>query len=79
MRQPRQKRLLTASWMVKRFHHEQFPGDGMMGLIQQGAGDRHLRVFEDGLPTRFLLLTPLSHALAIGLPYGMGDVIGKAA
>ena len=31
--EPRQKRLLTAAWMVKRFHHEQFPVDGIMGLI----------------------------------------------
>ena len=51
----------------------------MMGLIQHGAGGGHLRVFEDGLPTHFLVLTPLSHARAVGLPCGMGDVIGKAA
>ena len=79
VREPRQKRLLTAGWMVKRFHHEQFPVDGMMSLIQQGAGGRHLRVFEDGIPTRYFVLKPLSHALAVGLPCGVGDVIGKAA
>jgi hypothetical protein len=32
--EPRQKRLLIAAWMVKRFHHEQLPVDGMMGLIE---------------------------------------------
>jgi hypothetical protein len=34
MGQPCEKRLLTAAWMVKRFHHEQFPFDSIMGLIQ---------------------------------------------
>src|SRR5712692_10532158 len=34
MREPRQKRLLTAAWMVKSFHHEELPVDGIMRLIQ---------------------------------------------
>ena len=41
-----QKRLLTAAWMMQRFHHEQFALEGVVGLIQQGAGHRHLRVYE---------------------------------
>jgi hypothetical protein len=53
VREPRQKRLLTATGMVKPFHREQFPLDGVMGLIEQGAGHRHLRVFEHGIPARF--------------------------
>src|SRR5712691_2912422 len=38
MREPCEKRLLTATWMVKSFHREPFPLDSVMGLIQQGAG-----------------------------------------
>jgi len=77
--QPRQKRLLAAAWMVKCFHHKQFPGNGIMRLIKPRAGDRHLRVFEDSLPPRFLGLKPALHARTIDLPGGVGDVIGKAA
>jgi hypothetical protein len=54
MRQPRDERLLVAARMVKAFHREQFPFDGVMGLIQQGAGLRHLRVCEHGIPACFL-------------------------
>jgi hypothetical protein len=79
VRQPSQKCLLTAAWMVKRFHHEEFPLDGVVGLIQQGAGDRHLQVFEDGIPPRFLLPTPAPDALAVGRPRRGGDVIDKVA
>ena len=77
--QPRQKRLVAAAWMVKRFHPKQFPVNGIMRLIPQGAGDRHLRVCEDRIPLRFLGLKPLAHARPMGLPSEVGDVIGKAA
>ena len=43
VRQPREKRLLTAPRIMEALHHEQFPVDGVMGLIQQGAGHWHLR------------------------------------
>jgi hypothetical protein len=33
VREPREKRLLASTWMVKRFHHEQFPLDGVVGLV----------------------------------------------
>jgi hypothetical protein len=79
VREPRQKRLLTAGWMVKRFHHEQFPVDGMMRLIQQGAGDRHLRVGEHRIPAGLLVLEPLPYACAVGRSRRGGDVIGQAA
>ena len=79
VRQPREKRLLIAVWMMKRFHHEQLPLDGVVGLIQQGAGHGHLRVGKDRIPARFLVLHPASHALAIGWPRGGGDVIDKMA
>jgi len=50
VRKPRQKRLLAPVWMMEPFHREQFPRDGMVGLIQQGAGGGHLRVGEDRIP-----------------------------
>ena len=41
VREPRQKRLLTAAWMVQPFHGEQLPLDGIMGLSRgQGAAPR---------------------------------------
>src|SRR5215510_9464011 len=45
--QPREKGLLTATRMMKPFHHEELPLNSIMGLIQQGAGHRHLGVFKD--------------------------------
>ena len=38
VRQAGEKRRLTPTWMVEPFHHEQFPVDGVMGLIQYRAG-----------------------------------------
>src|SRR6266446_4429588 len=78
VRQPREKRLLAPPWMVEAFHHEQFPVNGVMDLIQQRAGHRHSGVFEHSVPARFLLLEPLSHALAIGCSSCDRDVIRKA-
>jgi hypothetical protein len=78
MCEPSQKRLLVAFGMMKRFHHEQFSVDGVMGLIQQGAGDRHSRVFEHRIPARFLVVEPLSHALAISCSSRGRDVLRKA-
>jgi hypothetical protein len=31
--QPREKRLLAATWMMEPLHREQFPLDGVMGLV----------------------------------------------
>ena len=42
MRELRQQHRLTAAWRVKRFHREQFPLDGIMRLLQERAGHRHL-------------------------------------
>jgi len=78
VRQPREKCLLAPPWMVEVFHHEQFPVNGVMGLIQQRAGHRHSGVFEHRVPARSLLLEPLSHALAIGCSSCDSDVIRKA-
>src|SRR3712207_8218869 len=48
--------LLAAPGMMKALHREQFPRDGVMRLIEQGARGRHLRVCEDRIPPRLLLL-----------------------
>ena len=65
---PESEGSLLANGSHKPFHREQFPLDGVMGLIQQGAGHRHLRVFEHRIPARLLLLEPAPYALAVGRP-----------
>ena len=75
MGQPAQKRLLVTFGMMKRFHHEQFPVDGVMRLIQQRAGHRHSGVFEHHVPARLFLLEPLAYALAIGCSSRGSDVL----
>ena len=77
--EPREKRLLAATGMMKPLHREQFPLDGVMGLIQQGAGCRHLGIFKHRIPAGFLVLKPLAHPVAVGLPRGVGDMVGKMA
>src|SRR4051812_31170362 len=79
VREPRQKRLLAPVWMMKSFHSEQFPLDGIVGLIEQGAGHRHLRVCKHRIPACLLVLEPAPPPLAIGLPCHSGDIIGKVA
>jgi hypothetical protein len=64
---------------VKAFHREQFPLDGIMRLIQQGAGCRHLRVCEHRIPTGFLLSNPAPDALAVRRSRRGGNVSDKAA
>jgi hypothetical protein len=76
--QPRQKRLLAPAWIVKPFHREQLPLDGIVGLIEQGARHRHLGGFEHRIPARFFALELLSYALAIGRSGRSGDVSRKA-
>jgi hypothetical protein len=58
MREPREQRLLAPSWMMEALHGDQFPLDGVMRLIQQGASRGHLRVCEDGIPAGLLVLKP---------------------
>ena len=41
VRQPREKRLLAPLGMMEALHHEELPVDGVMRLIEQGAGHRH--------------------------------------
>src|SRR2546430_12989991 len=66
--EPREKRLLAATWMMESLHREQFPIDGVMGLIQQGAGRRHLGIFKHRIPACFLALKQLAPPIPVGLP-----------
>src|SRR5512132_318299 len=79
VREPRQKRLLASTWMVKPLHREEFPLEGVVGLIQPRAGHRHLRVFKHRIPARLLVLEPASYALSVGHPCALCHVIGKVA
>src|SRR6266478_8802494 len=72
VRQPREKHLLAPFGVMEAFHREQLPLDGVMGLIQQGAGGGHLRVCEHRIPPGFLLLEPAPDALAIDRPRRVG-------
>ena len=72
-----EKRLLAPARVMKAFHGEQFPLDGVMRLIEQRARDRHLRVFEDGIPPGLLVVEPLSYALAVGHPSRRSDMVSK--
>jgi hypothetical protein len=74
--QPCETRLLAPLGMMEALHREQLPLDGMMGLIQQGAGDGHLWVCEHRLPPGCLLLEPAPDALAMDRPRRVGDVVG---
>ena len=53
VREPRQKRLLTSPWMMEPFHGEQFSLNGIMRLIQERAGHRHLGIVKDCIPAGF--------------------------
>ena len=74
-----EKRLLAATGMMEAFHGKQFPLEGVMGLIQQGARGRHLRVGEDRIPARLLLLDPRPDARPVGRSCSVSHVIGKVA
>src|SRR5262245_39926056 len=79
VRHPREKHLLAPFGVMEAFHREQLPLDGVMGLIQQGAGDGHLRVGEHRIPPRLLLLHPAPDAFPVGWPSRGGDVVRKVA
>ena len=77
--EPREERLLAAMWVMKAFHGEQFPLQGVVCLIQQGTGHGHLGICEHRIPARLLLLHPAPHPRAIGWPRRGGDVVRKVA
>ena len=79
MREPHQKRLLTATGVMKPLHGEELAVDGIVRLIQHRAHRWHLGVGEHRIPPRFLGLKPAPHALAMLCAHRRGDAIGKVA
>jgi hypothetical protein len=79
VRQSCQKRLLASARVMKPFHGEQLPLDGIMGLIQEGARGRHLGVLQHRIPAGFLFVKPASHALAIRRARRVDNVVGEVA
>jgi hypothetical protein len=79
VRQSCEKHLLASFGMMERFHHTEFPLDGVMRLIEQGAGDGHTRVCKHRIPAGLLLLEPVPYTRAVGRPRRGGDVVGKVA
>ncbi|MGE3541785.1 MAG: hypothetical protein AB7N91_30730 [Candidatus Tectimicrobiota bacterium] len=77
VRECREKRLLATPGMMKALHREQFALDGVVGLIEQGACGRHLRVGEDRIPARLLGLKPAAYPRAVGWPCRGGDAVTK--
>jgi len=79
VREPREKCLLASFGVMEAFHRKQLPLDGVMGLIQQGAGDGHLRVCEHRIPARLLVLEPVPYALPVGPPCAVSHMVSKVA
>jgi hypothetical protein len=50
-----------------------------MGLIQQGAGGWHTRVFQHRIPAGFLVLEPAPDAFPVDRPSRARDVASKVA
>jgi hypothetical protein len=79
VREPRAQRPLAPGWLVQPLHGEQFPLDGMVRLLSEGAGHGPLRVCEPRRPARLLLLTPAPPALPGGRPCRRRAVVGTGA
>src|SRR5712691_2162229 len=77
--EPREKRLLAATGVVKPLHREQFPLNGVMRLIQKRASRWHPRVCKDRIPARLLLLEPAPYARSVGFPCALCHAVGKVA
>src|SRR5437867_2324772 len=74
---PESEGSLLANGSHKPLHREQFPLDGVMRLIEQGTGRRHLGICEDGIPAYLFVLEPAPDALPVGHPCYGGNVVGK--
>ena len=79
VRQAPETRLLAAVRMMASLHHQAFPIDGVMGLIEPGAGHRHPGVGEHRRPARFFVLQPVLYARAMSCPSRGGDQMGQVA
>ena len=75
--QPSKRRLLAPFGMMEALHRQQLPLAGVVGLISQGTRHGHLQVCEDRIPPRLLILEPVPHVLAVGLPRRGGDAVGN--
>jgi hypothetical protein len=64
---------------MEALHHAEHAVHSILCLIQQGICDRHVRVFEDRLPARLLVLAPSPDAFSVDLPRCNGDVVGTVA
>jgi hypothetical protein len=60
-----QKRLLTAPGMMEALHHEERAVPSILRLIQQGTCHRQVRVCEDRIPARLLVLEPSPDAFSV--------------
>src|SRR5262249_6017689 len=77
--EPCEKRLLTAPGMMEALHRKELPLEGVMRLIQQGAGYGHLWGCEDHIPAGFLLVKPAPRPLALSCSSrGAGGVVKVA-
>jgi hypothetical protein len=64
---------------METFHVEKLAVNSVVRLIERRAHRRHLRVFEHGIPPRFLVIYPVPHAFAVFLSFRGADGIDKAA
>jgi hypothetical protein len=74
---PRQNRLWVAPGRMEALPGAQWPGEGVMGLLQAGARPGPLRVCAPHIPPRLLLLASAPAALPMSRPRRVGDVVGK--
>jgi hypothetical protein len=69
--------VLAPVLMVKPFHHKELAVNRVLRVVQHCATHRHLRIIEHRIPSRFLVLEPLSHPITIGLACLTADRGGK--
>lgn len=79
VRAPRQKRLWTAPGMGHPLHRAQVPREGVVGVSEQGAGQRPLGGCEPGIPAGLLGLKPAPSPRPLGAPRRGGPMLGTTA
>ena len=79
VRAPRQKRLWTAPGMGHPLHRAQVPREGVVGVSEQGAGQRPLGGCEPGIPAGLLGLKPAPSPRPLGAPRRGGPMRGTTA
>jgi hypothetical protein len=65
--QPIDERVLVPILMVKAFHHKELAVNRVVRLVKVRAARWHLGILEHRIPSRFLVLAPLSHPLTVDL------------